>query len=115
MGRSITTQTDIFNDTESRLNEFRDLLVVQDKEAFDNLMAHARKHITNASELLQYYPLEALLFSITLEQEKGAYRLKDIIGELLNVIEKYDDRIEVLENKVLAYEEQLKKILSRND
>ena len=59
-------------------------------------------HITNASELLQYYPLESsLIFNHFGARKKVAYRLKDIIGELLNVIEKYDDRIEALENKVL--------------
>lgn len=108
MGRSIITQTDIFNDTEAKLRDFRNILRMQDREAFDNLMAYVRKHTPAASQLLQYYPLEAFLLAITLEQEKGAYRLKDIIGQMLNIIEKYEDRIEFLENRLSSLEELLK-------
>jgi hypothetical protein len=106
MGRSLSTQTDLFNSIESKLNSYRNILRLQDKEAFDNIMAHARKHLPSASEAAHFYPLEIMLLAISLEQEKGSYRLLDKIDELLNLYESIEERLIKLEVILKDFQEE---------
>jgi len=93
MGRSLSTQTDLFNALDAKLKGYRRALRMQDRLAFDSLMVYARKHLPSASLASHLYPLEIFLLSITLEQEKNAENLYDLYKKLLNLYEDLDRRM----------------------
>ncbi len=93
MGRSLATQTDLFNLLDTELRDYRRALRLQDQVTFDNLMGYARKHLTSASQASDFYPLEIFLLSISLEQEKKSEMLQDLYKKLLNLYESLDERL----------------------
>lgn len=93
MGRSLATQTDLFNSLDIELMEYRRALRITDQVIFDNLLIYARKHLAPAGFASHLYPLEIFLLSISLEQEKDAESLHNLYKKLLNLYEDIDQRI----------------------
>jgi hypothetical protein len=67
-------------DEAGRWSQFRGALRMRDREAFDNLVAVARRHFSAISNSSIIDPFEAVVLSILLEQEKRLEVLEDARG-----------------------------------
>lgn len=81
MGRTIPSFRNVFEEIMEELSTYRRALRGEDKEAFDEVMNNARKHISSSSVVPTIDPLGSILLSIIIEQQKEINELK----ELLNV------------------------------
>lgn len=76
MGRTVPTYRRTLESIVREWGDFRRALDSQDREAFDSLMAKARRHSSASSYAALCDPLEAVLLSILLEQEKEIASLR---------------------------------------
>ncbi len=107
MGRSLATQTDLFNTLDIELREYRRALRIIDQVYFDNLLVYARKHLTPAGFASDLYPLEIFLLSISLEQEKNVQNLENLYKKFFTLYENMNERIsrcEKILNELKKYE-----------
>jgi hypothetical protein len=77
MGRTVKTASMLILDESSRWREFRAALRTRDREAFDRLAAHSRRHFSAISNSGIINPFEAVILSILLEYEKRIESLED--------------------------------------
>lgn len=62
--------------------EFRRALRVEDQKAFDELINKVRLHVSAAGHATRPNPVEAMLLSMLLEQQKTLTRLQAELAEL---------------------------------
>lgn len=82
MGRTVTTITQVLNETEASLSSFRRALRRSDQYIFDGIFAAARQHITAISQSESLLPFESALLAILLEQAKQISALQHEIEQL---------------------------------
>lgn len=82
MGRTVPTYRTVLENLIEEWQVFRRALRKEDKEAFDRLMEKARMHASAASYDARTDPVESLIISILLEQEKELGELRKKIAEL---------------------------------
>ena len=76
MGRTVPTYRMSAEGTLSSWSDFRRALGKEDREAFDAMTDRVRKHSSAASYAAFLDPLEGVLLSILLEQEKELRALR---------------------------------------
>lgn len=76
MGRTVPTYRRTLESIIREWGEFRRALDGEDREAFDRVMNRARRHSSASSYAALCDPLEAVIISILLEQEKEIVALK---------------------------------------
>ncbi len=67
---------------EAEWKNFRKALRPEEKEAFDELFKKARLHASAAQYQINPDPMESVLFSIILEQQKELHKLERKIDDL---------------------------------
>lgn len=76
MGRTVPTYRRTLESIIREWGEFRRALDGDDREVFDRVMNRARRHSSASSYAALCDPLEAVIISILLEQEKEIEALK---------------------------------------
>ena len=84
MGRTLSTITQYFNETETMLSSFRRALRRSDQYIFDGIFASARKHITAISQADSILPFETILLAVILEQAKEIAALRHELEQRRN-------------------------------
>jgi hypothetical protein len=79
MGRTVKTASMLICDEASRWSEFRAALRKRDREAFDNMVAVARRHFSAIGNSSIIDPFEAVILSILLECEKRLEALEGTV------------------------------------
>lgn len=82
MGRTVSTITQLINETEASLSSFRRALRRSDQYIFDGVFASARQHITAIGQTDSLLPFEAVLLAILLEQAKEMAVLRQELDQL---------------------------------
>lgn len=77
MGRTVPTYRQTLESIIREWSDFRRGLTEEDREVFDRLMNRARSHASAATYAAFPNPVEAVLLSIILEQEKTIMELKE--------------------------------------
>jgi len=83
MGRTLTTITQLLNETEANLSAFRRTLRRSDQYIFDGLFATARRHIAAIGQAESLLPFESALLAMLLEQSKEIAVLEQKVEELI--------------------------------
>ena len=83
MGRTLTTITQLLNESEANLSAFRRTLRRSDQYVFDGLFAAARRHIAAIGQAESLLPFEAALLAMLLEQSKEIAVLEQKVEELI--------------------------------
>jgi len=81
MGRTVPTYRQTLESIIRGWGDFRRALGREDREAFDRMVDRARRHSAAASYAAFYDPLEGVLLSILLEQEKEIAEMRREIRE----------------------------------
>ena len=81
MGRTVPTQRQTLESILRNWQAFRRALRGKDREAFDRLLDRARQHTSASSYAALSDPVEGVLLSILLEQEKEIERLREELKE----------------------------------
>ena len=79
MGRTIPSYRGQLEEIIAELAVYRRALRGEDKIAFDDIMNKARQHASSCTLLPLFDPVNCLLLSILLEQEKEIKLLKELI------------------------------------
>ena len=87
MGRTVPTYRQVLETMVDEWQGFKKALRKEDRAAFDRLMEKARLHASAASYDARVDPVESIIMSILLEQEKE-------LGELRKKIEEIEKRRE---------------------
>ena len=82
MGRTNPTFRDLLGRIEDRWGDYRRALRRDARPAFDRLFAYARRHADAAGVQNPRDPLQAVLLSIALEQERRIDELRERVSEL---------------------------------
>lgn len=82
MGRTNPTFRDLLRQIESRWGDYRRALRQPVQPHFDQLFEYARKHSDASGYLNHEQPMNAVLFSIVLEQEQRIAALENRIEDL---------------------------------
>ncbi len=82
MGRTVSTITQLLNETEAGLSSFRRTLRRNDQYIFDGLLASARRHIAAIGQAESLLPFESALLAMLLEQAKEIAVLQQELDEL---------------------------------
>ena len=80
MGRTVPTYRQVLETMVDEWQGFKKALRKEDKAAFDRLIEKARRHASAASYDARVDPVESLIMSILLEQEKEIEQLRKKIG-----------------------------------
>ena len=91
MGRTVPTFRQLIDDAMARWSKFRRALRREDQEYFDRLFRHVRSYTQAATYQASDNPMEAILLSIALDQEK---RL-DALERAAQPAEKYMEKLDV--------------------
>jgi hypothetical protein len=83
MGRTLVTITQLLNETEANLSEFRRTLRRSDQYILDGLFAAARRHIAAIGQAESLLPFESALLAMLLEQSKEIAVLEQKVEELI--------------------------------
>ena len=82
MGRTVPTFRNIVESFGWEWNDFKRALREMDREAFDELLNHARRHASAGSNMSNPNPFEPVVMSILVEHEKTIRELrKDVNGK----------------------------------
>jgi hypothetical protein len=82
MGRTVPTFRNIVESFGWEWNDFKRALREMDREAFDELLNHARRHASAGSNMSNPNPFEPVVMSILVEHEKTIRKLrKDVNGK----------------------------------
>ena len=76
MGRTVPTFRNIVESFGGEWNDFKRALREIDREAFEELMNHARRHAAAGSNLSNPNPFEPVVMSILVEHEKTLRKLR---------------------------------------
>ena len=79
MGRTVPTFRYLIESFGIEWNDFKRVLKKIDKEAFEELLNHARKHGAAGSNMVTPNPFEPIVMSILIEHEKTIRNLKEKI------------------------------------
>lgn len=82
MGRTNPTFRNLLEGIETRWQPYRRALRHQDQPHFDRLFEHASAHADAAGYLNAENPMEPILVSMVLEQEKQLAALEERVAEL---------------------------------
>jgi hypothetical protein len=85
MGRTIPTFRYLIESFGIEWNDFKRVLKDIDKEAFEELLNHARKHGAAGSNIAIPNPFEPIVISILIEHEKTIRILKEKIDKSDNL------------------------------
>lgn len=77
MGRTVPTFRNIIESFGMEWNDFKRALRDMDREAFDELMNHARRHSSAGSNMTNPNPFEPVVMSILVEHEKTLRKLRE--------------------------------------
>lgn len=77
MGRTLPTTTQIILDEQQAVKNFRRALRREDQQIFDELFAHARKHIMAINQANHALPFEAILLAMLVEMMRDVIRLQE--------------------------------------
>lgn len=80
MGRTVPTFVQLVEQTAQRWRKFRRALRHEDQEHFDRLFHHVRRYTQAATYQCNDNPMEAILLSIVLDQEKRITVLERLAG-----------------------------------
>ena len=81
MGRTVPTFRRVIEAFGIEWNDFKKTLRTIDKEAFESLLNHARKHAAAGHNFPHPCPFEPIVISILLEHEKTLCLLRDQLEE----------------------------------
>jgi hypothetical protein len=79
MGRTVPTFRNIIELFDWEWNDFKRALRNIDREAFEDLMNHARRHATAGSNIINPNPFEPVVMSILVEHEKTLRKLREYV------------------------------------
>jgi hypothetical protein len=79
MGRTVPSFRMLLEEIIMELSVFRRALRGEDKIAFDGLMNKAREHASSCTVTTVLEPMDAVLLSILVEQEKEISELKEVL------------------------------------
>jgi uncharacterized protein YydD (DUF2326 family) len=71
-----------FRQEQESWRKFRRALARDDREAFDRLFEHARRHAAEASYVARPTPFEAVVMAVLLEQEKALAEIRGRLDKL---------------------------------
>ena len=77
MGRTVPTFRNVIESFGWEWTDFRRALRSIDKEAFEELMNHARRHAAAGTNIANPNPFEPVVMSILLEHEKSLRKLRE--------------------------------------
>ena len=77
MGRTVPTFRNIVESFGWEWNDFKRTLRNIDREAFEELMNHARRHAAAGSNMSNPNPFEPVVMSILVEHEKTIRKLRE--------------------------------------
>lgn len=77
MGRTVPTFRNIIESFGWEWADFKRALRKIDKETFDELMNHARRHASAGSNMTNPNPFEPIVMSILVEHEKAIRELRE--------------------------------------
>jgi hypothetical protein len=80
MGRTVPTFRNIIESFGWEWNEFKQALRNIDREAFEELINHARRHAAAGSNMSNPNPFEPVVMSILVEHEKTLRKLREDAG-----------------------------------
>ena len=79
MGRAVPTFRNIIELFGWEWNDFKRALRNIDREAFEELMNHVRRHATAGSNISNPNPFEPVVMSILVEHEKTLRKLREYV------------------------------------
>jgi hypothetical protein len=77
MGRTVPTFRNIIESFGWEWNDFKRSLRNTDREAFEELINHARRHASAGSNMSNPNPFEPVVMSILVEHEKTLIKLRE--------------------------------------
>ena len=77
MGRTVPSFRNVIESFGWEWNDFRKALRDIDKEAFEELINHARRHAAAGTNMANPTPFEPVVMSILLEHEKTIRKLRE--------------------------------------
>jgi hypothetical protein len=77
LGRTVPTFRNIVESFGLEWNDFKRALRNIDREAFEELMNHARRHASAGSNMVNPNPFEPVVMSILVEHEKTIRKLRE--------------------------------------
>ena len=80
MGRTVPTFRNIIESFGWEWNEFKKALRNIDRQAFEELINHARRHAAAGSNMSNPNPFEPVVMSILVEHEKTLRKLREDAG-----------------------------------
>ena len=83
MGRTVMSIVQAFHQEQESWRKFRRALTRDDREAFDRLFEHARRHAAEASYVARPTPFEAVVMAVMLEQEKALAEIRNRLDKLV--------------------------------
>ena len=81
MGRTLPTFRILLERLAVEWSPFRRALRVKDREAFDSVIGKARMHASASSFMVDSDPIDAVIMSVLVEQEKEIMELKRRLKE----------------------------------
>ncbi|HZY31878.1 MAG TPA: hypothetical protein VFF86_09590 [Candidatus Methylomirabilis sp.] len=82
MGRTVVSIVQAFHQEQESWRKFRRALTRDDRDAFDRLFEHARRHAAEASYVARPTPFEAVVMAVLLEQEKALAEIRSRLDKL---------------------------------
>jgi hypothetical protein len=82
LGRTIPTFRGIIESFGLEWNDFKRALRGGDREAFEELLNHARRHAAAGSNMATPNPFESIVMSILVEHEKTLRRLHERVKRI---------------------------------
>ena len=82
MGRTVVSIVQAFHQEQESWRKFRRALTRDDRDAFDRLFEHARRHAAEASYVARPTPFEAVVMAVLLEQEKALAEIRGRLDKL---------------------------------
>jgi len=95
MGRTVPTFVQLIQQAADRWKKFRRALRREDHEHFDRLFVRVRYYTQAATYQCHDNPMEAILLSIALDQEKRLYAVEKVLqnaGVLCEIAARMDSR-----------------------
>jgi hypothetical protein len=77
MGRTVPTFRNIIESFGWEWNDFKRALRDTDRETFEELLNHGRRHATASSNMANPNPFEPVIMSILIEHEKTLRKLRE--------------------------------------
>jgi hypothetical protein len=94
MGRTVPTFRQLIDDAIARWSKFRRALRREDQEYFDRLFRHVRTYTQAATYQASDNPMEAILLSIALDQEKRLDVLEHSVLPSEKILEQLDGQLD---------------------